>query len=155
MFEPLTHYIVVRRDLPLGEVLAQLAHAAGESFFLLGTKSESGRSVHDGRGMAFERTNDRILKGLFRPHETIAIVLGARNEHRLRKLEQTLLAHQVPHVAVVETDGALAGQLCAIGLLPASKGDVAHHVADFHMLRELDAPKRERPPPTPMPSEGA
>ena len=30
---PLTHYIVVRRDLPFGILAAQIAHAAGESFY--------------------------------------------------------------------------------------------------------------------------
>lgn len=33
--EHLTHYIVVRRDLPLGVILAQVTHAAGESFYKL------------------------------------------------------------------------------------------------------------------------
>ena len=31
----LTHYIIARRDLTVGDLVAQVAHAAGESFFLL------------------------------------------------------------------------------------------------------------------------
>lgn len=30
-----THYVIVRRDLPFGTTCAQIAHAAGESFYLL------------------------------------------------------------------------------------------------------------------------
>jgi hypothetical protein len=37
----LTHYIFVRRDLPLGVIAAQVAHAAGESFYLLSFPSSS------------------------------------------------------------------------------------------------------------------
>lgn len=33
--DALKQYLIVRRDLPLGVLCAQLAHAAGESFFLL------------------------------------------------------------------------------------------------------------------------
>lgn len=36
MAEGMVHYIVVRRDLPWTTTVAQVAHAAGESFFLLG-----------------------------------------------------------------------------------------------------------------------
>jgi hypothetical protein len=34
----LTHYLVVRRDLPVGVIMAQLAHAAGESFYQFGLR---------------------------------------------------------------------------------------------------------------------
>jgi hypothetical protein len=34
----LTHYIIARRDLPVGDLVAQLAHAAGESFSLFTPK---------------------------------------------------------------------------------------------------------------------
>jgi hypothetical protein len=37
----LTHYIVVRRDLPFGAIMAQLAHAAGESFYQFGLRPRS------------------------------------------------------------------------------------------------------------------
>lgn len=36
----LTHYILVRRDLPFGVLCAMVAHAAGESFYLLASSSE-------------------------------------------------------------------------------------------------------------------
>ena len=35
----LTHYIVVRRDLLIGEVAAQVAHAAGELFYKFGVQA--------------------------------------------------------------------------------------------------------------------
>lgn len=48
----LTHYIIVRRDIGFGDVCAQIAHAAGESFYELafrpGSSETAERSVFNG-----------------------------------------------------------------------------------------------------------
>lgn len=112
----LHHYVVVRRDLPLGVVLAQVAHAAGESFYRLTTP--------DG----------------FQADQTVAVVLGARNEHRLKRLRDALATAHVGHVVIVEVEGEYAGQIMAVGLVPADRGLVQPLLNDFHMLRELAPP---------------
>jgi peptidyl-tRNA hydrolase len=44
----LTHYIIARRDLTVGDLVAQVAHAAGESFYALErTRSEGVVADHD------------------------------------------------------------------------------------------------------------
>jgi hypothetical protein len=67
---------------------------------------------------------------------TIVVVLGARNEHRLLRLEKELIEDAVAHVAIRETDGPHAGHLMAVGLVPAPKAAVAHSLNEFHMPRE-------------------
>ena len=47
----LTHYIIARRDLTVGDLVAQLAHAAGESFFLFYAQVRLGPSASS-RGVA-------------------------------------------------------------------------------------------------------
>lgn len=123
----LVHYIIVRRDLPLGLVLANVAHAAGESFYRLAQLA------------SFELLD---LEG-FEPAETIAIVKGARNEGRLKKLRDALVAEDVPHSLITETDGEYAGQAMAIGVVPVSKGTSVKYRAllnDFQLLQELRTP---------------
>lgn len=158
----LTHYIVVRRDLPLGVMLAQVTHAAGESFYKLadvaqerehpvfnrevtrssrvvGSTSFPGSSVQSAEPQGAEVAGSTPAPGAtFNPSDTFAVVLGARNESRLLKLERALCEAGVPHVAVREPDSPYFGQIMAIGLVPASKDSVSQHLRDFHMLRELD-----------------
>lgn len=157
--EHLTHYIVVRRDLPLGVLAAQVTHAAGESFYKLacvaqgehpvfnrevagaspaaGSTSFPGSSVQSASPQGVEVAGSIPARGAtFDPSETYAIVLGARNESRLLKLERALREAGVPHVAVREPDSPYNGQLMAVGLVPAPAHELRRHVADFHMLRE-------------------
>ena len=50
----LVHYVAVRRDLPLGVALAQVVHAAGESFFQFARRETPGSPVapsSDGLGV--------------------------------------------------------------------------------------------------------
>jgi hypothetical protein len=172
----LTHYVIVRRDLSIGDVVAQVAHAAGESFykFAMNPRSSVGEhqrsydredvgsipaagfkvlreSASGGSGSGqlpgssvSERLEDAQADGCaIRPRgansdvsDTIVVVLGARNEHKLLRLETMLIAAAVAHVAIRETDGSHAGHLMAIGLLPASKEAVENHLREFHMLRQ-------------------
>lgn len=169
----LTHYIIVRRDLPLGVVLAQVTHAAGESYYkfahvaqqkeresvlvehrpikpkVAGSNPAVGSISFPGSS---EKEHDSLRAGvvagsspapgaIFNPNQTYAIVLGARNEHRLLKLERALVAANVLHVAVREPDEPYNGALMAIGLVPANAHELRPHLSDFHMLRELDTPK--------------
>lgn len=130
----LTHYIIVRRDLPLGVALAQVAHAAGESFYKL-----TGRSLTKAPAMGLEDVGGTPTDpATFDAHRTIVVVLGARNEHRLLKLERTLTSCGVAHVAIREPDEPWNGQLMAIGLVPGDREVLSGLFRDYQTLRELD-----------------
>lgn len=149
----LTHYIVVRRDLPFGILAAQVAHAAGESFyaFALPKVTFSNRTMASGGYAAAAPSGPSSSvsesQTFFFPSssetppfvaaETIAVVLGARNEGKLARLELELTGAAIPHVVVREVNGEYAGQLMAIGLLPGEKDTLAPYVNDFQMLPRL------------------
>lgn len=120
----LTHYIIVRRDLPLGVVTAMVTHAAGESAVLY-------QDEYDGR---------------FR--ECRAVVLESANEADLLKAEAKLQRHGVQYVGIVESGEIYKDQLMAIGLVPThpeTHVDWGVKVADvmkhFLTLKELDKPE--------------
>jgi hypothetical protein len=70
-----THYVIVRADLPHGSQVAQTIHAAGES------------------------TPQRCTPG------TIAVALHARDEVHLRALANKLALAGIPHCVIEECDG--------------------------------------------------
>jgi len=84
----LTHFCIVRSDLPLGVIAAQLVHAAGES----------------------------APGGL--PSGTHAVVLGADDEAALQEIEERLFQFNVPFHGVREPDSPWDGALMAIGVVP-------------------------------------
>lgn len=84
----LTHYCLVREDLPVGAIGAQLIHAAGES---------SPGDLPDG---------------------TFAVALAARSLGHIEHLERKLVQLEIPHVAVREPDAPYNGELVAIGIVP-------------------------------------
>ncbi|MCB9569401.1 MAG: hypothetical protein H6710_19660 [Myxococcales bacterium] len=84
----LTHYCIVRADLPRGVLAAQLIHAAGES----------------------------APGGL--PRGTTAVALAADDEAHLELVEGRLRALGIDHVAIREPDPPWSGALMAIGLAP-------------------------------------
>lgn len=84
------HYVVVREDLPLGVIAAQLVHAAGES---------SPGDLKSG---------------------TYAVVLAARSEAHLLELAACLRQAHVPHVLVEEPDPPWNGATMAIGIVPTT-----------------------------------
>jgi len=86
----LTHYVVVRRDLPLGFLAAQVVHAAGES----------------SPGNLSEGTN--------------AVVLEVAGELELLELAGRLAAAGVSHKLIREPDPPWLGQATAIGLDPVA-----------------------------------
>lgn len=77
-----THYVIVRADLPHGSQIAQTIHAAGES------------------------TPTRLLPG------TIAVALHARDQAHLRELHDELVAAGIRHHLVEECDGELMAIGC-------------------------------------------
>ena len=86
----LTHFVVVRADLPLGFLAAQVVHAAGES----------------SPGNLDQGTN--------------AVVLSVPNEAELAAVERRLQLAGIAHVAIREPDAPWDGALCAIGLVPVA-----------------------------------
>lgn len=107
----LTHYIIVRRDLPLGVIAAQTTHAAGESF-----------------AAYVERWKSRPVS------PTYAVVLEAASSRQLRKLEGQLKAHGVQHKAIREPDAPWNGALMAIGLWPVDRVLVRHLLKHYRLL---------------------
>lgn len=136
MSDPLTHYVVVRRDLPLGVMAAQLVHAAGESFFKLSFPGSSVQSAAAPQGQAEAAGSTPAPGATLDVSQTIAVVLGARNEAKLLKLERELVAAGVPHVAVREPDAPWNGQLMSIGAVPGNKEALRAHFREFHRLPE-------------------
>lgn len=86
----LYHYIVVRTDLPVGFLSAQVAHASGESL------------------------SEPVAPGTF------AVVLGVDTEAELRALHTQLKAGRIRCILVEETDAPYTGQATAIGIEPTT-----------------------------------
>jgi hypothetical protein len=82
------HICIVRRDLPLGTIAAQLIHAAGAS-----------------------------SPGAL-PSDTRAIALMVANEAELAAVVERLERAALPHVVVREPDPPWSGALMAIGIPP-------------------------------------
>jgi peptidyl-tRNA hydrolase len=110
--EPLRHYILLRRDLPPGVMLAQTTHAAGES--AARWSLEAKRSL---------------------PADTHAVVLAVPDERSLLELEQKLITRNIPHCAIREPDAPWNGQLMAIGLWPADRKTVKRVVSNYPLVR--------------------
>jgi hypothetical protein len=104
----LHHYVIVREDLPLGTLAAQMIHAAGES------------------------VSDPVPKG------THAVALMARSEQDLERIERGLQDNDVPHVAVREPDEPWCGALMAIGIrpMPATNPNLRRAVKRLPLLKE-------------------
>jgi len=103
---PLAHYVVIRKDLPLGILAAQLVHAAGES---------SPGNL---------------------PPGTHAIVLEVPDEPALAALGRRLVLAGVAHVRIVEDAQPWTGQLMALGLVPVPREEVRRRLSSLPLLRE-------------------
>ena len=101
----LYHYCIGRLDAPIGDLCAQLIHAAGES---------SPGNL---------------------PSDTRAVALGARSELELLRLEQKLKKKNIPHVAIREPDAPWNGQLMAIGIVPCHRSLVKKEVSNFPLIK--------------------
>lgn len=87
----LTHYVIVRADLPVGVQIAQTIHAAGYS---------SPGNIPDG---------------------TYAVALTCRDEAELRALADRLEKEGLPRHLIVEADAPYDGQAMAIGIPPMDR----------------------------------
>lgn len=110
----LVHYIIVRRDLPLGVCAAMITHAAGESGALYADE-------YDGR-----------FRG------ATAVVLEAKSESHLKQMEEYFRSNHIRYVVVHESSGPYGGQLMAIGLVPGEREDLAPKLSSFQVLKKLD-----------------
>ena len=103
----LHHYIVVRRDLPLGVLASQIVHAAGES------------------------PVERVKSG------THAVVLGVERESDLVQVSDALKLHGIPHTLIEEPDPPFCNQAMAIGVVPIEKSKVKRVLGRLSLLKEL------------------
>ena len=104
----LTHYCIVRKDLPIGVVCAQLCHAAGES---------SPGNL---------------------PPNTRAVVLAARSENELERLSVRLSKNNINHMAIREPDSPWNGALMAIGIVPVlDRKPVRKLLSQLPLFREV------------------
>jgi len=103
---PLTHYCILREDLPRGVLAAQLIHAAGES------------SPGD------------------LPKNTFAVALAARDATHLEFVESKLQDLGIPHHAIREPDEPWNGALMAIGIPPVEdRNTLKKAVSSLPLLR--------------------
>ncbi len=109
----LTHYIIVRRDLPLGVLAAMVTHAAGESAHLY-------EDPYDGR-----------FRG------ATAVVLEAKNEAHLKDYIDYVKGQGLLYTVVTESGGPYHGQDMAIGVCPGDRNLIGPIFADAQCLKEL------------------
>ncbi len=103
--DPLTHYVIVRVDLPMGVAAAQITHAAGES--------SPGHL----------------------PAGTFAVVLGVPDAMALMQLADRLRHAGVEFVCIFETDPPWSGQLMAIGVRPARRSKMRKLFSSIPLYR--------------------
>jgi hypothetical protein len=102
----LTHYCVVRADLPFGVQAAQLIHAAGYSI----------RSpIPDG---------------------TYAVALHAADEREVRALAQRLHDAGIEHTLIVEEDAPYACQAMAIGIAPCERRKLKPYLSKYALVAQ-------------------
>lgn len=101
----LTHYCLVRSDLPFGAQVAQLIHAAGQSI------------------------KEPISEG------TYAIALHIKTEAELRGLSDKLRAASIEHELIIESDAPHAGQAMAIGIRPMDRQRLKPLLSSYPLAR--------------------
>lgn len=106
--EHLHHFVIVRDDLPLGTLAAQVVHAAGES-----------------------------SEGCV-PSGTHAVALAVSSEEALEHVEQKLVDLDVPHTSIREPDVPWDGALMAIGIrpMPQSNPNLRQAVGSLPLLKD-------------------
>jgi len=102
---PVTHYVIVRADLPRGIQAAQIVHAAGES-----------------------------VSGPV-PEGTYAVCLACPNERALVKFADELRQKGVHFTSIFEPDAPYDGALMALGLAPRRKEELRRHVSALPLLK--------------------
>lgn len=116
----LIHYVIVRRDLPLGVMAAHLIHAAGES------GAEWGH----------------LYSPLGLPDNTIAVALEATDEPHLKDIRVYLqgqgLHEGIDIFTIIESGGTFEGQFMAVGLLPMKRDKIGPIVSQLSILRDRE-----------------
>jgi hypothetical protein len=102
----LTHYCVVRADIPFGAQAAQLIHAAGQS------------------------VSEPLSEGSY------AIALHAKDEVALRALSARLTAGGIEHRLIVESDPPYSGQAMAIGVRPMDRKRLKPFLSTFALVAQ-------------------
>lgn len=109
MIPPFYHYVIVRKDLPLGVLAAQTIHAAGES----------------------------IESPL--PAGTHAICLAATCEQHLLEIASNLSKHNIKHTLIREPDEPWRNAAMAIGLAPVSdRKQIRKVVSQLPLLKYME-----------------
>lgn len=103
--DPITHYILVRQDVPRGLQSAQIVHAAGES---------SPGNL---------------------PPGTYVVVLAVANEAVLRAFSEKLEAHGIQHKLIVENSNDYQGQAMAIGVVPQPRSQLRRYFSSLPLLK--------------------
>lgn len=101
----LTHYCVVRADVPHGIQAAQLIHAAGHS---------SPGDLEEG---------------------TYAVALTCKDEASLRSLAATLAQAGLWHHLEVEADAPYTGQAMALGVRPMPRKLLKRFLSEYPLLK--------------------
>ncbi len=115
------HYLLIRRDLPFGVTLAQLAHAAANSMENW-LKSET-------------YVNDWDNEIDFPTHEPMTVVvLGVRDRISLERWARKLHKKGVKHTVVREPDAPWHNQMMAIGIWPGEKDDLSGHFKRLDLI---------------------
>lgn len=102
----LTHYCVVRADIPVGAQAAQLIHAAGYS----------------------------ALQEM--PEGTYAIALHVPDEAELRRLAAKLRQAEIPHHLIIESDEPYSGQAMAIGITPMHRRQLKPLLSSYALVAQ-------------------
>lgn len=113
----LTHYIIVRRDLPLGVLAAMVCHAAGES------------------GATYERKEGWRYDDSTAFSGATAVILEAKDEKHLRQISAYLDEVEIAYKTVHESGGEYSGQLMALGLIPIEREAIAEKLREFQTLK--------------------
>ena len=101
----LTHYCVVRSDLPFGAQAAQLIHAAGQS------------------------VTEPLAEGPY------AIALHVKDETELYRLTAKLELGGIKHTLIRESDPPYAGQLMAIGIRPQDRAKLKPFLSSYPLAK--------------------
>ena len=104
----LTHYCIVRADIPFGAQAAQLIHAAGQSI------------------------SEPVSEG------TYAIALHVKCEADLRALSERLTTAAIEHALIVESDPPFAGQAMAIGVKPTDRKQLKPFLSSYALVAQPD-----------------
>lgn len=138
---------MVRADLPLGNMAAQLVHAAGESaaeWLCARAEKHVVKLIVPGEETppTYDQTLDTLdafahwgpqSELLKLPENTHAVALTACNEEELLKLSDRLSREAIPHKIIREPD--LNNEATAIGVHPAPREKLRRLFAKLPLLR--------------------